>query len=83
VSRKRKSRFSSTCTTLRTRLVRNGTFNIVTGKISEGEATWVTEPCGTPLFDDAQRATGICRSCAEGWTHPENFPAVVKKGREK
>ncbi len=35
---------------------------------------WVTRECGTPLFGDEERKAGVCRSCASGWTHPENYP---------
>jgi len=27
-----------------------------------------------PLFTDAERAAGVCCTCASGWTHPESYP---------
>src|SRR5690606_8452208 len=39
----------------------------------EGRQEWRDEPCGTPLFSGDNRKDGICRSCASGWTHPENY----------
>lgn len=48
--------------------------NPMTGVQSQQEETWVTGPCNVPLFSDAERASGLCRSCAKGWTHPHNYP---------
>jgi len=33
-------------------------------------------PCGMLLFSDLERASGVCRSCASGWAHPEDHPVV-------
>jgi hypothetical protein len=33
-----------------------------------------TEPCGTPLFTDAETNRGICRSCFSGWEVEGNRP---------
>ncbi len=30
--------------------------------------------CDMPLFTDVERAAGVCRTCASGWTHPESYP---------
>lgn len=30
--------------------------------------------CDRPLFTNAERAAGVCRICASGWTHPESYP---------
>jgi len=37
---------------------------------------WATVPCGAPaLFTSSPLAlVGVCRSCATGWTHRENYP---------
>ncbi len=37
---------------------------------------WTIRACGMPLFSDMERASGVCRSCASGWTHPEDHPVV-------
>jgi len=37
---------------------------------------WTIRACGMPLFSDLERASGVCRSCASGWTHPEDHPLV-------
>lgn len=37
---------------------------------------WTTRACDMPLFSDAERASGVCRSCASGWSHPEDHPVV-------
>ncbi len=37
---------------------------------------WTTRACGMPLFSNLERASGVCRSCASGWTHPEDHPLV-------
>jgi hypothetical protein len=64
------------CTLTRTYKVTHGTFDLARGvDVSGGREEWITGPCGVPLFTDAERASGRCRSCASGWTHPENYPA--------
>jgi hypothetical protein len=62
------------CTKLRRMLIRHGTLNMQNGAVTEGAQEWVTRECGTPLFGQTEREHGICRSCASGWTHPENCP---------
>lgn len=37
---------------------------------------WTIRACGMLLFSDVERASGVCRSCASGWTHPEDHPVV-------
>ncbi len=37
---------------------------------------WATRACGMPLFSDLERASGVCTSCASGWSHPEDRPLV-------
>ena len=55
------------CKIQRTKTVTRGTMNIVTGKFAWKAPEIITEPCGTSLFYDDERATGICRSCKHGW----------------
>lgn len=68
---------ASDCTTVRRKLVKHGAVNLATGTYEARGATWETEPCGAPLFSDTDRKAGVCRSCASGWTHPDNFPASI------
>lgn len=68
---------ANSCTQMRRKLVRHSTLNMVTGEKTPGREEWLTEPCNIPLFGDS-RGGGVCRSCAGGWTHPENYP--VKEG---
>ena len=35
---------------------------------------WETRECGSPLFSEEERATGVCRSCLRGWMVPTQFP---------
>ncbi len=37
---------------------------------------WATRACGMPLFSGLERASGVCTSCASGWSHPEDRPLV-------
>jgi hypothetical protein len=64
----------NSCTVIRRKLVRTGTLNMITGEHQTTGEEWRTEPCGTPLFTDDERRSDICRSCASGWTHPDNYP---------
>lgn len=66
---------ADTCTVKRTMLITGGTLNIATGESATGAQHWETRACGTPLFTDAERKSGQCRSCASGWTHPHNYRA--------
>jgi hypothetical protein len=68
----RKTKVHSFCSQMRRKLVRSGTLNLATGKTDLPNEEWRDEPCGTPLFTDGERQSGICKSCAGGWTHPEN-----------
>lgn len=65
---------SDSCRIMRRKLVRHSTVNIVTGERSAETEEWVTEPCGVPLFGEREVLTGVCRSCANGWTHENNYP---------
>jgi len=64
------------CHTLRRLLLRHSTLNLTTGTMTPNGQEWTTRACDVPLFSDAERAAGVCRSCASGWTHPENHPLV-------
>lgn len=64
----------NSCTQMRRKLVTHGTLNMATGATTEGHSEWVDEPCNVPLFADGEREAGLCRSCASGWTHPNNYP---------
>lgn len=61
------------CLVMRRKLIRHRRLTLSSGEVTAGTSEWVIEPCGVPLFSDAERAVGQCRSCATGWTHPENY----------
>lgn len=65
------------CTVKRTMLIRHETWDMKTGKTTPEKnwEEWVTKACGVPLFDAAEKKNGICRHCAAGWNHPENYRA--------
>lgn len=58
------------CPIIRTKLITHGTLSMSGEGFKESRKEWKTEECGTPLFKD--KAT-ICRSCATGWNHENNF----------
>ena len=66
----------TSCHTLRRVLVRRSTMNLTTGAMTPTGQEWTTRACDVPLFSDLERASGVCTSCASGWTHPENSPLV-------
>lgn len=70
----RTAKVHSSCQQMRRKLVRLGTLNLATGETSTPDEEWRDEACGTPLFTEEERQSGICKSCAGGWTHPNNFP---------
>jgi hypothetical protein len=70
------------CTVLRTKVVTASVMNLFTGEQTVTGQHTETGPCNTPLFTPAERITGICRSCAEGWTHPDNRPATAEEIRQ-
>lgn len=61
------------CQVMRRALIRRELFNLATGELTPAGEAWETKPCSVPLFSDAERASGECRSCAAGWTHPHNY----------
>ncbi len=58
----------TSCHTLRRVLVRP--------PIKAAGQEWTIRACGMLLFSDLERASGVCRSCASGWAHPEDHPVV-------
>jgi len=66
----------TSCHTLRRVLLRHSTLSLTTGAMTPTGQEWTTRACDVPLFSDAERAAGVCRSCSSGWTHPENHPLV-------
>lgn len=71
---KRKKRFTS-CAVMRRKFVTHSKLDLASGAMRQVSTEWVTEPCGVPLFGDDHQASGVCRSCAGGWKHPNNYPA--------
>lgn len=70
---KKAKRYDS-CTKMRRMFIQNFTLSMATGERTLVGEEWVTRECGVPLFGDDETKTGICRSCANGWTHPNNHP---------
>lgn len=68
---------ANACTTMRRVLVRHSTLSLASGESQSAGDEWQDGPCGTPLFTDAEKKSGTCRSCARGWTHPENFALLT------
>jgi hypothetical protein len=64
----------NTCEVERTKRVTTKNFS---GKVLSRKT--VTEKCGTPLFGALERHTGVCGSCASGWTHRGNKPTEAGK----
>jgi hypothetical protein len=75
----KKKSYHSLCTVLRTVKVAEETVNMVTGKRGKAR-TWIeTKACGTPLFGAPESLTGICLSCARGWSVEDNRFASEKE----
>jgi len=48
---------------------------LVSSQTVEGRSErWVTRQCNRWLEDSEEKRRGRCRSCINGWTHPESFP---------
>ena len=62
------------CTVERRRFTRHTKMNLFTGVWRVVREEWIVESCGVPLFDAAQKISGVCDSCERGWTHIDNFP---------
>ncbi len=72
------------CRVIRRKLVRYGWFDGPLDSLSmhyspPPREEWVVEECGAPLFTEDERRAKSCRSCAEGYAHPENTPFDVKE----
>lgn len=66
------------CTVERRALVKHESLSLGTGEIAPSGQAWETKACGTPLFSGTpEAARGVCRSCFEGWTHPENYATAT------
>lgn len=73
---------SDSCTKIRRALRRHHSLDMATGVMTDtGYSEWTTGPCNTPLFSDAERTTGLCRACTDGWTHPENYAVEWRVGK--
>lgn len=62
------------CTVMRRKLVEHSTLYLPSGLQALGRQEWVTEACGTPLFEDEHIAARKCRGCLAGWASPTNYP---------
>jgi hypothetical protein len=69
-----KTKIFHDCQVERRVLTKHGTLNLTTGAPTYHGREWTFRPCSVPLFDEQERATGICRNCRIGWTHPHNYP---------
>jgi hypothetical protein len=61
--------------------ITHGSFNLTTGEHKKGATEVVVRECGTPIFGDSGRASGICASCRKGWETEGNAP--TERGREQ
>ena len=61
-----------TCTVQRTRKVTSYSLNIMTGARTDEQSYIETAACNVPLFDEAEHRTGVCTSCHNGWSVPDN-----------
>lgn len=64
-----------TCQVVRHKLVTRSTLDMATGEETPAGQEWVTEKCGTPIFDKEGEETGECKSCRKGWSVPTNYRA--------
>jgi len=65
------------CTQLRRMRSTYGIFDDK-GEMTTSWFEWKTSACGNPLMSEVERTTGICGSCASGWSDPTNYP--IKEG---
>jgi len=61
------------CTQLRRMRSTYGIFDDK-GEVTTSWFEWETRACGNPLMSEVERTTGICGSCASGWSDPANYP---------
>lgn len=64
------------CVEMRVVRITHCKLNIRTGQLTDGHSETVTKPCDAPLFSDAERHSGLCRSCASGWSVEGNRKAT-------
>jgi hypothetical protein len=72
--RSRGNSLHTSCTQSRRMLIEHFTLNMNTGESTPKGSEWVERECGVPLFTDAERTRGTCRSCAGGWKTDNNYP---------
>ncbi len=63
------------CAVMRRVLVTSSSLNIATGAVGKEHSEWKTKPCRGPLWSAEEKDARSCKSCASGWTHPNNQPA--------
>jgi hypothetical protein len=64
----------TSCVVEREVVVTHSTLDLFNGKRTIRATTTEIQPCGVPLFGDLERQTGICQSCAKGWSVDGNRP---------
>lgn len=69
------------CIIERRKAVTHYTLNMYTGEKKNRVETVEIEPCGTPLFADWERKSGICNSCRSSWAAEGNMPTA--RGRDQ
>jgi hypothetical protein len=65
---------SDLCEVERQKVVTHGTLDLATGQHTIRSTETVIEQCGTPLFSEQERQSGVCHSCREGWSVEGNQP---------
>lgn len=82
-NRPRGKEYYPSCRVMRRFVERRLVMNFITSEVSDpgGKPTVVVRACGSPLFDDDGRASGVCRSCARGWQVDENYPVDAAGAR--
>lgn len=58
----------NTCLIIRDRKTAHGTLDLATGKTAMGPTRMETSICNAPLWSDREKKTGVCRSCASGYS---------------
>lgn len=67
------------CHIERRKLVKRGTFDLVTGELTISDESEVVEPCGVPYFkSDEQKC---CSQCARRWESDGN--RLTERGRQQ
>jgi hypothetical protein len=63
------------------KVVTRATLNRKSGERMERGQTVEIEPCDAPLLSDREKKSGICDSCAAGWSVADN--QITPRGREQ